>query len=78
MRARAILTREALTQPARTHISQEDQENYQFRILSQALKETLKRELLAEKQKENISIQLQNSKFGQPHQILGLSISKCE
>jgi len=49
----AVLTREALTQPARTYSSQENLEDHQLKILSQALKETLKRELLSEKHNED-------------------------
>jgi site-specific recombinase XerD len=45
----AVLTREALTQPATTCIAPQDREDYQLRVLSQALKEALKRELLSEK-----------------------------
>jgi hypothetical protein len=49
----AVLTREAITRPARTHIAPQDQEDYQLKVLSQALKETLRRELLSEKNEEN-------------------------
>jgi len=46
----SVLTREALSQPARTYATPQDMEDYQLKILSQALKEALKRELLSEKQ----------------------------
>jgi hypothetical protein len=49
----AVLTREALTRPARTDSTPQDQEDYQLKVLSQALKETLRRELLSEKHEEN-------------------------
>ena len=45
----AVLPRDALTQSARTYSNQEDREDYQLKVLSQALKEALKRELLSEK-----------------------------
>jgi site-specific recombinase XerD len=48
-----ILTREALLQPARTYATIQDQEDYQLKVLSKALKETLKRELLSEKHIED-------------------------
>jgi hypothetical protein len=49
----AVLTREAVTQPARTDITPQDREDYQLKVLSQALKETLRRELLSEKRNED-------------------------
>jgi len=49
----AVLTKEALTQPARTYSNHEDLEDHQLKVLSQALKETLKRELLSEKHNED-------------------------
>ena len=49
----AILTRDALTRPARTDITPQDQQDYQLKVLSQALKETLRRELLSEKSNED-------------------------
>lgn len=48
----AVLTREAMTHPARTEINPQDQEDYQLKVLSQALKETLRHELLSEKNEE--------------------------
>jgi site-specific recombinase XerD len=48
-----ILTREALSQPARTYATLQDREDYQLKVLSQALKESLKRELLSEKHNED-------------------------
>jgi site-specific recombinase XerD len=48
-----VLTREALSQPARTYATPQDVEDYQLKILSQALKEALKRELLSEKHDED-------------------------
>jgi site-specific recombinase XerD len=44
-----VLTREALLRPARTYMAPQDREDFQLKILSQALKEALKRELLSEK-----------------------------
>ena len=44
-----ILTREALSQSARVYIGPQEREDFQLKALSQALKETLKRELLADK-----------------------------
>jgi site-specific recombinase XerD len=44
-----ILTREALLRPARTYMAPQDREDSQLKILNQALKEALKRELLSEK-----------------------------
>jgi hypothetical protein len=43
-----VLTREALSQPARTYITSQDREDFQLKVLSQALKEALRRELLSE------------------------------
>lgn len=48
-----ILTREALFQPARTYATFQDREDYQLKVLSHALKEALKRELLSEKHNED-------------------------
>jgi len=47
-----ILTK-ALSQPARTYATLQDREDYQLKVLSQALKESLKRELLSEKHNED-------------------------
>lgn len=44
-----ILTREALSQPARAHVAPQEWEDLQLKALSQALKDTLKRELLADR-----------------------------
>jgi len=44
-----ILTREALSRPARAYIGSQEREDLQLRALSQALKEALKRELLTDK-----------------------------
>ncbi|MDH7556312.1 MAG: hypothetical protein QHG94_05195, partial [Candidatus Methanosuratincola sp.] len=49
----SVLTREALSQPARTYVTTQEREDYQLKVLSQALKEALKRELLSEKQNED-------------------------
>jgi len=48
-----VLTREALSQPAATVITPQDREDYQLKVLSQALKEALRRELLSEKHNED-------------------------
>jgi integrase len=48
MNPEQILTREALTRGAVTHISAEDRDDYSLQVLSHALKETLKQELLSE------------------------------
>jgi len=48
-----VLTREALSQPATTCITPQDREDFQLKVLSQALKDTLRRELLSEKQNED-------------------------
>ncbi len=49
----SVLTREALSQPATTYVTTQDREDYQLKVLSQALKEALKRKLLSEKQNED-------------------------
>jgi site-specific recombinase XerD len=44
-----VLTREALLRPARIYMAPEAREDFQLKVLSQALKEALRRELLSEK-----------------------------
>ena len=48
-----VLTREALSQPATTFVAPQDREDQQLKVLSQTLKEALKRELLSDKHGEN-------------------------
>jgi site-specific recombinase XerD len=53
-----ILTRDAIINPARTNITLQDQEDHQLKVLSQALKDAIKQELLSEKHPEAVPIQL--------------------
>jgi len=52
-----VLTREALSQPARIYVTQ-DMEDHQLKVLSQALKEALKHELLPEAASHTVPIKL--------------------
>jgi hypothetical protein len=45
----SVLTREALSEPARIYVTSQDMEDHQLKVLSKALREALKRELLSEK-----------------------------